>query len=149
MSATRWTPRCTVAAVIAHEQRYLVVEERIGGRLLINQPAGHLEPNESLLAAVCREALEETAWEIKPTALLALSLYRAADGTVFQRVTFLADPVKHYPERPLDRPVERALWMSRAELQSNSARLRSPLVMAVIERHERGTRFPLDLLLDL
>lgn len=148
MSAPRWSPRATVAAVVYQEGRYLIVEERIGGQLLLNQPAGHLEPGETLSEAVCREVLEETAWEVSPTGLLAMSLYRAPGGTVFQRTTFLAQPLQHHAERPLDAPIEQVLWLTREELRANSARLRSPLVMAVIERHRSGVLYPLDVLLD-
>lgn len=149
MNTPRWSPRATVAAVVCSADRYLIVEEHIGGRLLLNQPAGHLEPGETLLEAVCREVLEETAWEVRPTGILALSLYRSSTGIVFQRTTFCAEPVKHHVGRALDPPVERALWLTRADLQANSARLRSPLVMAVVERHNSGVLYPLDVMLDL
>jgi len=147
MSA-RWSPRVTVAAVVTDGDRYLLVEERIDGRLVLNQPAGHLERGESLVQAVERETLEETGWTIRVSGVLALSLYRAPDGLTFQRTTFLAEPLLHDPLQPLDPPVVRALWLHTDGLAVNSDRMRSPLVMAVIEQHRRGRVFPLDVLLD-
>ncbi|HQR24655.1 MAG TPA: NUDIX domain-containing protein, partial [Steroidobacteraceae bacterium] len=63
-----WKPDVTVAAVAERDGRFLVVEERAGGRVVINQPAGHLEDGESFLEAVVRETLEETAWTFVPQA---------------------------------------------------------------------------------
>src|SRR5437660_1167057 len=64
------TPDVTVAAVTERAGRFLVVEERVRQRLVFNQPAGHVEHGETLLAAVVREVREETAWRFEPKALL-------------------------------------------------------------------------------
>src|SRR5260221_6876262 len=65
-----WKPSVTVAAVIERGGRFLLVEERIDGRRVLNQPAGHLDPGESLVAACRREVLEETAHDFEPRALI-------------------------------------------------------------------------------
>ena len=65
-----WQPDVTVATVVVRDGRLLMVEERAQGRLVFNQPAGHLEPDESLLDAARRETLEETGWEVAPTAFI-------------------------------------------------------------------------------
>ncbi len=44
-----WQPDVTVATVVVADGRLLCVEERVGGRLVLHQPAGHLEPDEILL----------------------------------------------------------------------------------------------------
>ena len=51
----------TVAAVVVRDERYLVVEEYARGARVINQPAGHVEPGETIVDAVIRETREETA----------------------------------------------------------------------------------------
>ena len=61
-----WKPDVTVAAVTEIDGRFLFVEERSGGRVVVNQPAGHLEDGETFVDAVVREALEETAWRFEP-----------------------------------------------------------------------------------
>ena len=71
-----WTPRVTVAAIAEREGRFLLVEERADAGIVLNQPAGHLEEGEDLLAAVRREALEETGWHFEPEGLVGIYLYR-------------------------------------------------------------------------
>ncbi|HCV95258.1 MAG TPA: NUDIX hydrolase, partial [Stenotrophomonas sp.] len=87
----RWTPHVTVATVVVHDGRLLLVEERIDGRLVLNQPAGHLEPGESLAAAALRETLEESGWEVRLNAFIGLYQWTAPDGTAFLRFAFAAE----------------------------------------------------------
>jgi 8-oxo-dGTP pyrophosphatase MutT (NUDIX family) len=140
-----WNPEVTVAAVVMRDQRFLMVEERISGRLVLNQPAGHLEDGETLLAAAIREAREETAWRFVPQSLVGAYLWRHPDnGRSFLRFAFCGDVDDHRPQQPLDRGIVRALWLSAAELSAQSPRLRSPLVMRCIEDFLAGKRLPLD-----
>ncbi len=147
MSEVIWKPHVTVAAVIERDGRFLLVEELIEERLVLNQPAGHLDENESLVVAVARETLEETAWEFKPESLIGLYLWKEpAGGQTFLRAAFAGCCLQHHPERPLDTGVQRALWMDRAEIASTQERLRSPLVLMCIDDYLSGKRFPLDLI---
>lgn len=151
MSSPRWTPRVTVAAVIERDGRYLLVEEQTAEGLRLNNPAGHLEPGESLVDAVTRETLEETARPFVPEALVGVYLARlshdaAGAETTYLRFAFCGAVGDAQPGRPLDAPVLRTLWMSVAELRASRARHRSPLVLQCVEDHLAGRRHPLDLL---
>jgi 8-oxo-dGTP pyrophosphatase MutT (NUDIX family) len=138
-------PDVTVAALAMRDGRFLVVEERIAGRLVLNQPAGHLEDGETLLEAAIRETREETAWRFHPEALVGTYLWRNPDnGRSFLRFAFCGEVDGHRPEQPLDRGIVRALWLSPAELAAQPSRLRSPLVMRCIEDFIGGRRQPLD-----
>ena len=129
-----WNPEVTVAAVVLRAGRFLVVEERIDNKLVLNQPAGHLEPGETLLAAVIREAREETAWRFEPQALVGTYLWRSPrTGRGFLRFAFCGEVDDHRPAQALDRGIVRATWMTSAELAAQPARLRSPLVMRCID----------------
>jgi 8-oxo-dGTP pyrophosphatase MutT (NUDIX family) len=138
-------PEVTVAAVVLRAGRFLLVEERIGGRLVLNQPAGHLEDRETLVEAAIREAREETAWRFLPEALVGTYLWRNPDnGRSFLRFAFCGTVDDHRPLQPLDQGIIRALWLTPAQLQSQPARLRSPLVTRCIEDYLQGRRQPLD-----
>ena len=138
-------PEVTVAAVVVRDGRFLLVEERIQGRLVLNQPAGHLEDRETLVEAAVREAREETAWRFHPEALVGTYLWRnPSNGRGFLRFTFCGDVDDHRPQQPLDKGIVRALWLSHEELQAQPARLRSPLVMRCIEDFLQGRRQPLE-----
>ena len=140
-----WHPEVTVAAVVLRKDRFLVVEERISGKLVLNQPAGHLEAGETLLAAVIREAREETAWLFNPQALVGTYLWRnPQNGRGYLRFAFCGEVSDHRPTQALDRGIVRAPWMTQAELLAQSARLRSPLVMRCIEDFLAGQRQPLE-----
>jgi 8-oxo-dGTP pyrophosphatase MutT (NUDIX family) len=139
-----WGPDVTVAALAEREGRFLIVEERIRGRLVLNQPAGHLETNETLLQAVVRETLEETAWHFTPLALLGVYLWRSPRGHTTLRFAFSGEVDHFEPERTLDPPVIAAHWLSLAELERRSPQLRTPLVLRCIGDYLAGRRLPLD-----
>jgi ADP-ribose pyrophosphatase YjhB (NUDIX family) len=145
-----WTPHVTVAAVIEQHGRFLLVRERESGRSVLNQPAGHLEDGESLIAAVVRETLEETAWHFRPEALVGVYRWRHPyKGITYLRVTFSGCGLGHDPERPLDEGIEDTLWMSLAEIRREPEMVRSPLVLKSIEDYLAGARYPLSVLADL
>jgi 8-oxo-dGTP pyrophosphatase MutT (NUDIX family) len=141
----RWAPHVTVATVVVRDGQLLLVEESIDGRAVLNQPAGHLEPGESLAAAAVRETLEETGWTVALTAFIGTYQWTAPDGTPFLRFAYAAEPVSHDPARALDAGILRALWLAPEALQAEAARLRSPLVWAVVADYLAGQRHPLSL----
>lgn len=139
-----WQPDVTVATVVAREGRLLLVEEAVAGEHVLNQPAGHLEPDESLLEAARRETLEETGWEVGLTAFIGAYQWTSPrDGRHFLRMAFAAEPLRHDPTRPLDEGIVRAVWMTPGELAAEQARHRSPLVWRVVEDYLAGRRMPL------
>lgn len=145
-----WNPHVTVAAVIEREGAFLLVEERIDGQLVLNQPAGHVEDGESLLAAVMRETLEETGWEFQPESVVGLYRWRhPRNGETYFRVCFSGIALRHHPERPLDEGITGTVWLSAEELVRQSHRHRSPLVQRCVLDYRHGRRFPLQLLQDV
>lgn len=139
-----WYPHVTVATVVPRGDRFLLVEEDVHGRLVLNQPAGHLDPNESLHEAAVRETLEETGWHVELTGLLGVQQWRSPGGVDFLRFTFAAEALRHDAERRLDDGIVRALWLTRAEVADAAARLRSPMVLGDIDDWLGGRRLPLD-----
>jgi 8-oxo-dGTP pyrophosphatase MutT (NUDIX family) len=147
-----WQPDVTVATVVLREGKLLVVEEDVRGRRVLNQPAGHLEPDESLFEAALRETLEETGWRVRLTAFVGAYQWKAADesaggsGRHYLRMVFAAEPLAHEPDRPLDEGIVQALWLSPEQLLADRARHRSPLVWRAVEDFLGGRRHPLDAL---
>lgn len=137
----------TVATVIHDDDRYLLVEEDIRGKRVFNQPAGHLEPGESLTEAALRETMEETGHTIELTGLLGIYQWRNAhNDKEFVRATFIGRSIDVDEHAILDDGVLRALWLTRHEVEGLNSQLRSPMVMRNIEDFERGQRFPLGLI---
>ena len=150
MAGMIWKPHVTVAAVVERDGRFLVVEEEVHGERVLNNPAGHLEPGESFLEAVRREALEETGWEFDPEAVVGIYLWQhpRLDDT-FLRVAFSGRCLRHHADRPLDKGIIGPQWLSRAALGDGTRPLRSPLVLRCIDDHISGLRYPLQLLTHL
>lgn len=142
-----WQPDVTVATVVVRDGRLLLVEERAQGKLVLNQPAGHLEPDESLLDAALRETREETGWDVRLTAFVGAYQWKAEEtGRHYLRFAFAAEPLHHDPARPLDDGIVDTHWLTPAELQQAQARHRSPLVWQAVQDYLGGRRFPLDTL---
>jgi len=142
-----WQPDVTVATVVVRDGRLLMVEEEVQGRRVLNQPAGHLEPDESLLEAALRETLEETGWHVRLLAFIGAYQWKAPEtGRHYLRMAFSAEPIRHDADRALDEGIVQALWMTPGELSAASERHRSPLVWRVAEDFLSGRRFPLDAL---
>ena len=142
-----WKPNVTVAAVIFRDGKYLLVEEETDAGLRFNQPAGHLECGEDLLDAVVREALEETSYHFKPTALIGIYNWRNRDKDVtYLRFAFTGDLHGWEADRKLDDGIVAARWLTVDEVRACVDRHRSPLILQCIEDHAAGKRYPLDLL---
>ncbi len=147
-----WKPHVTVAAVVEQDDRFLFVEERLASDspLVINQPAGHLDPDESLIEAAVRETLEETAYHFKPDALIGIyRWFPTHSEQTYLRFAFSGQVTGFDPERPLDVGIERCLWLSLAEIEAASSRLRSPLVLRAVKDYLAGRRYPLALCIDV
>jgi len=149
MSTERWRPSVTVAAVIEHGGRFLLVEEHTPEGLRLNNPAGHLDPGESPLQAVVREALEETARAFTPEALLGIYLSRfvrpaTGEDVTYLRIAYRGTAGEADPARTLDQGIVRTLWLTPEEIRAERARHRSPLVMRCIDDFLAGRRLPLD-----
>lgn len=142
-----WKPSVTVAAVAELDGRFLLVEEHTNRGQRYNQPAGHLDPGESLIDAVRRETLEETACAFEPTGLLGVYQYHSsADDVTYIRFAFTGSISGPESGRALDAGIIRAVWLTPEEIRHETARHRSPLVMRCIDDYLAGRRFPLDVL---
>jgi NADH pyrophosphatase NudC (nudix superfamily) len=142
-----WKPNVTVAAIIEQNGKFLLVEELTSQGLLFNQPAGHLEANESLLEAVTRETMEESAYEFEPQHLIGIYRWPApGTDTTYLRFAFSGKILSHHPERSLDEGIVRAVWMSPEEIRDSQTRHRSPLILQCVEDFLAGKRYPLELL---
>jgi len=145
-----WKPSVTVAAIIERDQRFLLVEEQTAEGIKFNQPAGHLDPGESLVAAAAREALEETAHEFIPDTLVGVYLSRYQSSRMNEDVTYLrfafTGTLGALHDRPLDDGILRTVWMSYQEIMATQERHRSPLVLKCVEDYLAGQRFPLSVI---
>ena len=142
-----WKPHVTVAAIAENNGKFLIVEEMIDGQMVYNQPAGHLDSGESLIEAVIRETLEETAWTFQPEALVGIQLWRhPVHSESYLRFSFCGSCYEHNTNRPLDDGIEDVVWLSRDELMDNNHRLRSPMVLRTIDDYLEGRRYSLDIL---
>ena len=142
-----WKPHVTVAAIAEKDDKFLIVEEMVDGLLVYNQPAGHLDSGESLIEAVIRETLEETAWTFQPEALVGIQLWRhPVHSESYLRFSFCGSCYDHDKNQLLDQGIEQAVWLSRDELVDNNHKLRSPMVLRTIDDYLEGRRYDLDIL---
>ena len=136
----------TVAAIVERQGQFLVVEELAGGQLVINQPAGHVEPGEELADAVIREVKEETAWTFEPTAIIGAYLWtHPVSGEQLLRAVYHGDVCSHDSDQPLDEGILRNLWLTAEDLLKRKPQLRSPMVMRAIDDYLAGIRHPVNM----
>lgn len=143
-----WKPSVTVAAVIERNGHFLLVEEETAEGPRFNQPAGHLNANESLEDAVVRETLEETAYDFTPTTLIGVYLSRSQSKihqVTYVRFAFAGVAGTCY-DRPLDAGILRAVWMTYDEIAACKDRHRSPMLMQCMDDFLAGKHAPLSLL---
>lgn len=142
-----WKPNVTVAAVAERKGRFLLVEEETEDGLRYNQPAGHLDHGESLIDACSREALEETAWHFRPTALVGVYQWPRPKGNItYLRFAFAGELGEEEIGRALDTGIVRAVWMTLSEVESSRDRHRSPLIWQCVQDWLAGRRYPLDMI---
>ncbi len=143
-------PAVTVATVVERGGLFLLVEEKTRTGIKLNQPAGHLEPAETLPQAAARETLEETGWRVVPTALIGIYRWEAPDtGATFVRFSFAGDAQEHDADRPLDEGILRAMWLSYDEIAACKGQHRSPLVLRCIDDYRAGRRWPLGFVMEV
>jgi len=141
-----WKPNVTVASIIEHAGKFLMVEEHSSAGPVINQPAGHLESNESMQEAAIRETLEETGYHFTPCAFIGSYLWHNQDNeTTYFRTTFSGTVCHERIEKQLDEGIIRPLWMTREDIVDNQKRLRSPIILESIDDFLAGKTYPLDL----
>jgi ADP-ribose pyrophosphatase YjhB (NUDIX family) len=142
-----WKPNVTVAAVIERDGKFLLVEEETTHGKRFNQPAGHLEADESLITAVVRETLEESAYHFIPQYLLGIYRWHSTESdTTYLRFAFTGTITGHDADRPLDTGILQAAWLTPDEIRASQARHRSPLILRCMEDYLAGKRYPLELL---
>ena len=140
-----WAPHVTVATIIERDNRFLMVYEESDGKLVYNQPAGHLDPDETLFEAAIRETLEETGWTIRLTGVVGVNLYTApSNGITYFRTTFIAEAVSHDADYKLDTGIIEAVWLTYEELVERKNQLRSPMTLQIIDDYRNGRVFPLN-----
>ncbi len=140
-----WIPHITVAAVIERDGKFLLVEECVEQKAVYNQPAGHLEENESLLEAAVRETLEETAMEFTPEYLLGVYQWKHAHSReTYIRVAFTGSANEALRRRPLSKGILGTAWLTYQQVLSlPENRLRSSMVRCCIESYVAAVRYPL------
>lgn len=146
----QWMPHATVAAIVEDSGKFLLVEESTDRGNRFNQPAGHLEDNESLIEAVVRETLEETAYAFEPTSLLGVYHWKHAhNDTTYLRFAYIGNVSNHQPQLGLDDGIIRTVWMTADEIRNNAHLMRSPQVLTCVEDYLSGQRFPLSVVTHL
>jgi NADH pyrophosphatase NudC (nudix superfamily) len=114
--------------------------------MTLNQPAGHLENNESLIDAVIRETQEETAWQFRPLGIVGVYRWQVPQGETYIRYCFSGELIHHDQQQALDSDIHQALWLSQDEFKARLADIRSPLVADCLTDYLSGQRYPLSLL---
>ncbi|MEM8683112.1 MAG: NUDIX domain-containing protein [Pseudomonadota bacterium] len=131
----------TVAAIVRHEDNYLMVEERSMGRDVFCQPGGHIESGESPEQAVVREVLEETGSIVTCGDLVGVYLWiHPQTRQQFLRIVFEAHFQSMDNDATLDDGILRTLWMSRGEIENRRDRLRTPVALRCVADYEQGRR---------
>ena len=143
----RWRPHVTVAAIIERAGRFLLVEERTRQGLRLNNPAGHLEPGETLVQACAREVREETAHAFRPTHLVGVYLSEPGpEGITYLRFAFCGELGDAIPGQALDQGIIRTVWMTADEVRASAPRHRSGAVLRCLRDYLGGARHPLSIL---
>lgn len=140
-----WTPHATVATIVEKDGKFLFVEELADGARVINQPAGHIEDNESIAQAALRETLEETGWHVELKHLVGIYTYRAPhNGVTYYRFCFACKALTAVEGYALDTDILSAQWLSYDEVAAKAEMHRSPLLMKCLDDYLAGKQAPMD-----
>jgi ADP-ribose pyrophosphatase YjhB (NUDIX family) len=140
----------TVCAVVERNEKYLIVEERSSGVVVITQPGGHIESGESPEAAVVRETLEESGCDIRVTGLLGVYLWiHPQTRQQFLRIVYTADLDAENRKQKLDNGIHAVHWYTVADIKHRKRDCRSPIVLKCIDDFVSGKRPPATLLDDI
>ena len=146
----RWLPHLTVACIVEKQDKLLFVEEYSQGKPVLNQPAGHIEENESLEQAAIRETLEESACLVEPTSILGIYSHHSTENDItYFRVCFRAKLLEEFPDQTLDSDIIRTHWLAPEIALAEQKRFRSPLVKSCIEDYVNNKSYPLSLITEL
>ena len=150
MKKIQFKPNTTVAAIVEQNGKFLLVEETTDRGNRYNQPAGHLEDGETLIEAVIRETMEESAYEFTPEHLLGIYHWKQThNNTTYLRFAFIGKVGVHYPVQELDDGILQAVWMDVDEMRDKANLMRSPQVLACVEDYLAGKRYPLSIITNL
>lgn len=141
---TQFKPNTTVAAVICYQDKFLLVEEIEQGKHVFNQPAGHLEANENLIAAIEREILEETGLALTPDYCSGVYYFHRPEiNLYFLRFCFVIELAKMCVGKPQDDEILNTHWLTLSQIREKEADLRSPMVLTCIEDYLKGQKISL------
>lgn len=145
----RWTPHATVATIVELNGRFLMIEEYAHGSTpVFNQPAGHIEKNETVVTAAKRETLEESGWHVEPLGVVGFYIFNAPNNVTYHRYCLFAKALFEEPNATLDTGIIATHWQTLPEIEA-CTQLRSPLVLTSIKDYLAGKRYPLDLITEL
>ena len=140
-----WYPHLTVATIVEKSGKFLIVKELSDGKVVLNQPAGHVDEGETLLEAALRETLEETGWHVTIDSLIGFYMYTSpGNGVTYFRALFKSTAVEEVPDFKLDEGIIEAQWLSLDEIRQQASILRSPMVLQCVEDYLSGKKLPLD-----
>lgn len=144
-----WYPNVTVAAIIEHHGRFVIVHDKTKNGIKINQPAGHLDPNESLFEAIIREVKEEAGLDFIPEKLVGIYTMPANENITYIRFCFKGT-LKDYNQEPRpsvnDLDVVEAKWYSYEEIMNMKDKHRSQVVEQCLIDYMNGHEHPLDII---
>lgn len=140
-----WIPHLTVATIVEKDGLFLFVEEGDSNARVFNQPAGHVEEHEGILAAAYRETLEETCWEIEIYASLGISRFIAPNGYTYFRHSFAAKPLNLMQHAVRDPDIAETHWFNLDQIQAKKNQWRSSMVGDDIARYQAKQLYPLDI----
>ncbi len=142
-----WKPHVTVASICERNNRFLLVKELINGNERYNQPAGHLEPGETLEQAVIRETLEETSYQFTPTAFLGVYRFVINNDPLNTHIRFsYIGQAGENTQQPLDEGIISVHWMSLDEIHETITSHRSPMVLRCVEDYIQKISYPLEVM---